>query len=175
MAGPWDVTFVPATGAKAVETTFEGLALWNESADPAIKYFSGAATYSNSFHLTAGQAVSPARLQLGEIHDISQVWVNGKGMGIIWTAPWSVDITGALKEGANELRIEVANCWANRLIGDAGLPESEWTTKTNVLRVPDRSEYKRGHQATSAQDELMPSGLAGPVSIEFGEEQSVVF
>jgi hypothetical protein len=73
----------------------------------------------------------------------------------------------------NELKIEVTNCWANRLIGDAGLPENQWTTKTNVRRVPDRSEYKQGHQAFSAKDELMPSGLVGPVHICFGQEQTL--
>jgi hypothetical protein len=171
--GAWNVTFIPETGAKSIEMVFERLTLWNENVNPAIKFFSGTATYTNSFYLTAEQAGSPARLQLGEVHDISQVWVNGRDMGIVWTAPWLVDITGALKEGTNELKVAVANCWANRLIGDAGLLEYERTAKTNVRLVSDRSEYKRGDQATSAQDELMPSGIVGPVRIEFGREQCV--
>jgi hypothetical protein len=175
VSGNWNVTFTPATGAKDTETTFEKLALWNEHPNPAIKYFSGTATYRKSFTLTMEQASSTARLQLGEVHDISRVWVNNHDMGIIWTNPWTVNLPGVLKEGANELKIEVTNCWANRLIGDSGLPESKWTTKTNVRRVPDRSEYKQGHQAFSAKDELMPSGIQGPVCIEFGEEQKVTF
>ena len=149
------------------------MTLWNENTDPLIKYFSGTASYTNSFYLSEEEAKSPARLQLGEVHDISHIWINGKDMGTVWTAPWSVDITGALKEGVNELKIEITNCWANRLIGDAGLPENEWTTKTNVRRVPDRSEYKSSHQAFSATDELMTSGLVGPVKIEFGVEQTI--
>ncbi len=173
IGGKWDVTFVPATGAKAFDATFDNLALWNEDPDDAIKYFSGTATYTNYFTLNPGQSQSPARLNLGEVHDVAGVWVNGKNMGIVWTTPWSVDLTGVLKEGKNELKIEVTNCWANRMIGDAGLPESQWTTKTNVRRVPDRSKYKRGHQAFAASDELMPSGLAGPVDIEFGEISNV--
>lgn len=174
MTGTWNVTFVPATGVKAIKTTLEKLTLWNENTDPAIKYFSGTATYTNSFKLNAEQANSPARLQLGEVHDISHVWVNGQDIGIIWTDPWSVNLTGVLNEGTNELKIEVTNCWANRLIGDAGLPENKWTTKTNVRRVPDRSEYKQGYQAFSAKDALLPSGLLGPVFIEFGKEQTIV-
>ncbi len=170
VSGEWNVTFNPATGVKDTEITFKGLTLWNEHSDPAIKYFSGTATYTKSFNLTMEQSSSTVRLQLGEVHDISRVWVNGHDLGIIWTNPWTVNLTGVLKEGANELKIEVTNCWANRLIGDSGLPESKWTTKTNVRRVPDRSEYKHGHQAFSATDELLPSGLSGPVYIEFGEE-----
>ncbi len=169
----WNVTFIPATGVKNFETTFDKLSLWNENSDPTIKYFSGTAAYSNTFVLTEEQAKKPVRLQLGEVHDIAHVWINDKDLGTVWTAPWTVDMTGALKEGENIVKIEITNCWANRMIGDAGLPESKWTTKTNVRRVPDRSEYKSGHQAFSAQDELMPSGLAGPVLIEFGQEQYI--
>jgi hypothetical protein len=167
--GTWNVTFNPATEALPFETEFSNLTLWNENTNAAIKYFSGTTAYTNAFTLTAEQAGSPALLQLGEVHDIAHVWINGNDMGIVWTAPWSVDVTGVLKEGQNQIKIEVTNCWANRLIGDAGLPESQWTTKTNVRRVPDRSKYKSGHQAFSAKDELMPSGLIGPVAIVFGK------
>ncbi|MBL7965834.1 MAG: hypothetical protein JNK09_02480 [Prolixibacteraceae bacterium] len=174
MPGSWKLVFNPATGVKGWETTFEKLILWNEHSNPQIKYFSGTATYSKSVTLTAEQAKLPARLQLGEVHDISRVWVNGKDLGTVWTYPWAVNLSG-MKEGTNELKIEVTNCWANRLIGDAGLPENQWTTKTNVRRVPDRSVYKQGHQAFSAKDELMPSGLIGPVLIEFGHEQTISY
>jgi hypothetical protein len=171
--GPWNLAFNPATGLKGWETTFGKLIFWNEHSNPQIKYFSGTATYSKSITLTAEQAKFPARLQLGEVHDISRVWLNGKDLGTVWTYPWEADLAGNLKEGTNELKIEVTNCWANRLIGDAGLPKNQWTTKTNVRRVPDRSEYKQGHQAFSAKDELMPSGLVGPVRICFGQEQTL--
>ncbi len=173
LSGQWNVTFSPATGVKSFEATFEKLKFWNENTDPEIKYFSGTAEYTKSFSLAAKQVASPVRLQLGEVHDIAQVWVNGRDMGIVWTSPWLVDIANVLREGENELKIEITNCWANRLIGDAGLPESKWTTKTNVRRVPGRSEYKEGHQAFSAIDELMPSGLIGPVRIEFGWKQKL--
>jgi len=172
----WDITFAPATEAEIFKTSMNKLILWNEHSNPDIKYFSGTASYEKKFTLTAEEANSAAsRLYLGEVHDISEVTVNGKNMGIIWTSPWIVNLSGVLKEGTNELKIEVTNCWANRLIGDAGLPEEKWTTKTNVRRVPDRSEYKRGHQAFSAQDELMPSGLVGPVFIKFGINSEISF
>jgi len=173
ITGTWNVTFVPATGAKAFETTFDKLTFWNEKTNPEIKFFSGTAVYINAFAFTAEQAKDTARLQLGEVHDIAHVWINGKDRGIVWTTPWLVDLTGTLKEGINELKLEVTNCWANRLIGDAGLPEHKRTTKTNVRLVPDRSEYKRGLQAFSAEDELLTSGLVGPVQMEFGQEQKI--
>tara|TARA_R110002050_G_scaffold187015_2_gene321406 strand:- start:50911 stop:53928 length:3018 start_codon:yes stop_codon:yes gene_type:complete len=175
LSGSWKVRFEPANGAKKAEKTFEKLILWNEHPEKEIKYFSGTATYIKSFNVTQAQADSPARLKLEKVYNISRVWLNGRDLGILWTSPWIVDLTEYLVEGKNELKIEVTNCWANRLIGDAGLPEIERTVSTNVRLVPDRSEYKRGHQATSATDPLMPSGLAGQVIIDFGQLQTISF
>lgn len=158
-----------------MELTDEQLIPWNEYNDKNIKYFAGTATYHQTFELNSEQANAKVRLHLENIHDIARVWVNGQDLGILWTRPWKVDLTGACKTGINELRIEVTNCWSNRLIGDAGLPEEERTVSTNVRLVRDRKEYSRGHQATSADDPLMPSGIAGPVYIEFGKLEKVSF
>jgi hypothetical protein len=58
-----------------------------------------------------------------------------------------------MKSGHNELEIEVANLWPNRLIGDAGKPESERFTWTI-----------QGHPY-NAKSQLLPSGLLGPVQL----------
>ena len=50
--------------------------------------------------------------------NLAEVSVNGKALGILWKAPFRVDVTGALKPGANTLEIRVTNLWVNRLIGD---------------------------------------------------------
>jgi len=57
-----------------------------------------------------------------------------------------------VKQGTNEVRIEVVNTWVNRLIGDQNLPENERATWCTV------NHYK-------ATDPLQPSGLMGPVKI----------
>src|SRR5690606_2250608 len=154
-------------------TSFTDLKLWNEHSDPNIKYFSGTAVYIKSFEISKEQVSLPARLSIGNIHNVSRVWLNGEDIGILWTKPWFVLLTGLLKEGENELKIEVTNCWANRMIGDAGLPEEQRVVRTNVRLVPDRSTYKLGYQATSATDQLLDSGLEGPVSIEFGAVHNI--
>ena len=83
-------------------------------------------------------------------------------------------LTAVLKRGENKLDIEVTNCWANRLIGDAALPADQRYTRTNVRLVPERGDFE-DYMAWAATDPLLPSGLAGPVVIEFGEEKEILF
>jgi hypothetical protein len=142
--------------------------------DQGIKYFSGTATYKTTFTLSEDQTNGPCLLDLGKVFDIARIRMNGKDLGVVWTAPWSVDITSARKVGTNELEIEVTNCWANRLIGDSGLPEVKRLTHTNVRMLPERGKY-RDYEAFSAKDSLLSSGLQGPVLIEFGKEKQIVF
>ena len=82
---------------------------------------------------------------------MARVYLNGQALGTLWTAPWQVDVTGALKPGKNRLEIEVVNLWRNRLIGDRDLPEGKRITKSNV--IPEQGE------------KLYPSGLIGPVQL----------
>ena len=110
------------------------------------------------------------------------VRANGRAVGVLWTDPWTADLTGNLQAGKNELEIEVTNLWVNRLIGDAALPEEKRFTKTIVPRglrdvtsldsrcVP-RSMGRRVGCATT--DLLETSGLLGPVRLEFGEDREV--
>ena len=35
--------------------------------------------------------------------NLARVQLNGKNLGVVWTAPWRVDITGVVKPGANDL------------------------------------------------------------------------
>ena len=90
-------------------------------------------------------------LDLGMVKNIARVSLNDKDLGIVWTAPWQVDITPALTNGRNRLKIEVINLWPNRLIGDAGLLPDQHLTHTNIPFKKDAP--------------LLPSGLLGPVTL----------
>ncbi|MCX7005998.1 MAG: glycosyl hydrolase [Kiritimatiellaeota bacterium] len=159
LTGPWKVQF------DGKQVVFDELTAWDKNADDNIKFFSGTATYRKTFELTAAQAAQRVRLQLGTVKCLAQVRLNGKDLGIVWTDPWCVELSGALKEGKNELEIEVTNTWVNRLIGDAGLPENKRVTKTNVAMEPGKRTLKM-FQSFAASDPLMTSGLLGPVRLE---------
>lgn len=175
LAGPWNVRFAPGWGAPE-SAVFDRLIPWNEHKDEGIKYFSGTATYRKSFNLDEVQAKGLVRLQLGEVKYVAEVRLNGKSLGVVWTDPWSVDLSGLVQAGKNELEIDVTNVWVNRLVGDARIPdEAKRLTKTNARREPDyqgRYARLRGYLST---DPLMPSGLLGPVRLEFGKRQEVRF
>jgi len=153
LEGAWEVSFDPKWGGPE-KVTFDKLYDWTKSQDDGIKYYSGIAAYRKSFvrpeSLVEGSEIW---LNLGKVHEIARVRLNGKDVGVVWCAPWRIDISGALKAGNNDLEIEVANLWPNRLIGDAGKPESERFTWTI-----------QGHPY-NAKSQLLPSGLLGPVQL----------
>ena len=93
---------------------------------------------------------------MNQVANSAEVFINGISCGISWAAPHRVEITKAIKSGKNELRIEVVNTWANRLIGDHRLSKEQRSTYT-----PHNFNFQ-GRQ-------LLPAGLIGPVSIETGK------
>ncbi len=149
--GPWQVAFQPGRGAPAT-ATFATLAPLNEHAEAGIKYFSGTATYTNSFTAPKGwKPGQPLWLDLGEAREVAEVTVNGKVAGHAWHAPYRVDIGAAARPGRNTVQVRVANLWVNRLIGDAqpGARKITWTPLPSY----------------TATAPLRRSGLIGPVRL----------
>ena len=148
----WDVTFQPGRGAPAT-AKFDKLTSWNESADPGIRYFSGSATYQMSFQTPAGWSAARGRLwlDLGDVKNLASVTLNGHPLGVVWHAPFRVDLTTALHPGDNKLEVQVVNAWVNRMIGD----EQPGATKYTFADV----------KPYNAKSPLLPSGLLGPVRL----------
>jgi len=148
--GPWTVTFQPNRGAPA-QVTFDKLVSWTENADPGVKYFSGMATYSKTVQAPAAWLKPGAEiwLDLGDVKDIAEASVNGGPVAAAWRKPFRVNLTGALKPGANTLEVKVANVWVNRMIGDQQ-PGAQKITSTQSYR---------------ADSPLLTSGLLGPVKL----------
>ena len=151
--GAWTVAFQPDRGAPSA-VTLDKLASWTENADPGVKYFSGAGAYSTTINAPASwfHAGAAMGIDLGDVKNIAEVSVNGIPLGEVWHAPFRVDVTRALRPGANHITVRVTNLWPNRMIGDlqAGV--------TKTYTWADVKPYK-------ADSPLLPSGLIGPVTI----------
>ncbi len=127
---------------------------WTEFDDPNLKYFSGTLEYSLQFNLRK-DLISPDRrvwLELGEVHELAEVELNGKHLGVLWKPPFRVDITEAARPGANKLTVRVTNFWPNRIIGDQFRPPERRVTRTNIRQLVRETP-------------LMSSGLLGPVRL----------
>jgi len=173
LAGPWEVRFAPEWGGPE-SIVFDTLTPWNEHPNEGIRYYSGTAAYRKTFELDEAQAGGLVRLGLGQVGHVAEVCVNGRPLGVVWTAPWTVDLTGLVKAGENELEIDVTNVWVNRLIGDSRLPVEKRLTRSNVRLFRETDKYRR-FQGFSPKDPLMPSGLLGPVRLEFGSRREARF
>ena len=150
--GNWSLAFAPDLGAPE-KVTIDRLSSWSESTDPGVKYYSGTGTYSRTLNVPAGwlQPRKRVMLDLGEVRELAEVLVNGRSLGIVWHAPYQVDVTSAVKPGANTVEVKVTNLWVNRLIGD---------------KQPDAKKYTFTTMGTYKADApLQPSGLLGPVTI----------
>ena len=188
--GAWTVDFPEGSGAPA-QIVLDTLTDWKEHTEPGVRYFSGTATYHKSFqyHKEGGRVW----LDLGEVQNMAQVSLNGRDLGILWHAPFSVEVTDALREGDNELEIRVTNLWVNRMIGDEFEPDDvvwgeparygyapgspligstmkevpEWLEK-NQPRPSQGRHAVISYKFFSQYAPLHPSGLLGPVVLTHG-------
>ncbi|MEW4428067.1 MULTISPECIES: glycosylhydrolase-like jelly roll fold domain-containing protein [Paenibacillus] len=109
--------------------------LTNMSSPDYLPHFSGTLRYETQFEWN--ESVNQAILELGEVFETAEVWLNGKHIGVRICPPYRFEIHGELKKGGNKLIIEV----------------------TNTL-VKDQRDFL----SSFAQQE--PSGLIGPIQLK---------
>ena len=176
LTGAWEVLFPPNLGAPE-KAEFDELISWANSDDEGIQHFSGTVTYKKEFELPDDYLKSDKRLELdlGSVAVIAEVFINGKNAGLLWKAPFKVNINDFVKKGKNTLEVKITNLWSNKLIGDEKLPLDierkgyktkalpDWlsngTDRTSGrITFPSWNHYKKN-------DTLLTSGLLGPAKI----------
>jgi len=145
--------------------------------DEETRTFSGVATYEKDVDvpkdfLQTGLAI---RLDLGEaqpipssgpearlqawleapVREAAIVYVNDRRAGSVWCPPYSVDLSGRLRPGANTVRIEVANLAINHMAGRS-LPDYRLLN----LRYGTRFEPQDMDKV-----QPVPAGLLGPIRL----------
>ena len=98
-------------------------------------------------------------LDLGDVRETAKINVNGVNVGTLFAVPYKIDITEYIKEGENELAIEVCNLPANR-IAKLDRDGVKWR-KFKEINVVDLN-YKN-----TLYDQWlpMPSGLCSDVKL----------
>lgn len=192
--GPWKVSFPLESGAPN-HIEMSSLTSLTENSIPQIKYFSGTAIYEIKMNVPSkmmakGQTL---KLDLGDVQVISEVFLNGKSVGVLWKPPYTVDVSGIIQAGNNTFSIKVANQWVNRIIGDRGFPDDcDWTSNTGstakglgLAKIPDwvvnnaprpfpqRKAFVCWQWPHLADKEVLPSGLIGPVRLFVEVEKEV--
>lgn len=116
--GPWKIRFLQGHPVLPRSYQTGELQSWTLSKDSMARYFSGTAEYETTFGLD--RPAGPAdvfQLDLGEVHEVADVSVNGHDLGVFWSYPYLVNIPkGLLKREGNVVRIKVTNLDANRII-----------------------------------------------------------
>lgn len=181
LRGPWQVRFDPQWGGPAKPVTFDKLQDWSQHTDPAIRYYSGAATYRTTFQSKIENPKSQISLDLGGVAVMAELKLNGRDLGILWKPPFRVDVTDALQPGENSLEVKVVNLWINRMIGDEQLPEDSERNPNGTLRawpkwVLEGKPSPTGRYTFTSwrlwkkDSPLAEAGLLGPVTLQFAAQ-----
>ncbi len=152
LSSGWDVSFDPVMGGPK-SYQMGSLISWPESPNDGVRYYSGSATYSKTFEIEEDILTDGSRVLVDfeNIQEIARVLANNKECGIVWTPPYTLDITDEIQPGENTIRIQVINTWNNRIVGD--LVRNTNYTSTNAVNKFNKDS------------ELLPSGLIGDINL----------
>lgn len=141
LSGNWTVQFDPVYGGPASPVLFTSLTDWTTHSDPRIVTYSGTAVYRQTITINS---LNPGRhvIDLGNVHDLATVTLNGQVLGTVWTPPFQIDTRDALHSGENSVEIAVANTWNNHSLADKSVDKKN-----------------------KAKAKLLPAGLIGPVVV----------
>jgi len=141
----WDVTFAHAVDHGEFTRRLTTLTDLTQVPDERLHTFAGTATYRTQFEVSNTEH---AILDLGEVHDISEVTLNGTPLGTRWWGRHRYDAGQALRPGRNTLEVEVSTTLFNYCYS---LKENATATRWTKGRKP------------------VPTGLVGPVRLYEGE------
>ena len=91
------------------------------------------------------------------VREAAILYINGQRAGSVWCPPYSIDVTGKLKPGENQIRIEAANLAINYM---AGIKFPNYNYEGLVRKYGNRFQPQDLNLIRP-----LPSGLLGPVTL----------
>jgi hypothetical protein len=123
--GPWEAFFEHVNG-QAFKRTFTELKEFGTSQDTQLNTFAGMVTYKIIISLDH----SPKWLQLGKVHKgVTEVFLNGKKLGVKWYGKPEFNIEGSVKKGENLLEIKYTTVLSNYVMSLQNNPVAKRWTK----------------------------------------------
>ena len=121
MTLPMDGWRLQATGhvqRKPYSQDFASISLKDWQQVPELARFAGTGTYRRTINVDAGWLTkgTSVMLDLGEVHDVATVTVNGQSLPTLFSAPFRVDVTKLVRAGKNDISVAVANVPQNAMI-----------------------------------------------------------
>jgi hypothetical protein len=137
----------PGSHPETIDLELPNLEDWSTS--DSLKHFAGRGQYTTTFTVPASLLATHRRilLNLGDVKDVAEISINGKPGPVLLLRPYSADVTPLLRVGENTLQVTVVNTLFNAL----------------SAQEPTLNYH---HETTNTTNNLMPSGLIGPVRLE---------
>jgi hypothetical protein len=136
----------PDGATTPLELNLDGLADWRDL--DALRHEAGRALYNSTFVVTEAHLQEPLRLMLdlGRVHEVAEVTINGRAVDTLLMPPHRTDITDFVEPGPNVAEIAITPVLHNRLVGYGESGDPRW----------------RHFQGRTG---LAPTGLIGPVRL----------
>lgn len=159
ISGAWTLTPVCGGPELPPARRMDRLTTWSRNPDDGENPFCGTMRYRTEFALDA--VPSSAVLDLGDVRESAVVRVNGREAGFAFMRPYRVAIPrGLLREGVNELEVDVTSLGANRI---------RWNDLTGVnwkyFKDANLVAYGYTGPLDASKWPLRDCGLLGPVRL----------
>ncbi|MEX2680621.1 MAG: glycosyl hydrolase [Candidatus Sigynarchaeota archaeon] len=134
---------------KVITVKLDATRLGDWRSNKQLRHVSGPGIYTTTFQPVTAHLAKDIKLflDLGLVHDVAEVKVNGKYAATLLVPPYRVNVTGLIQEGENLIEVVVHCTLRNALVGYA---------KKGKEGKPYRHHKGRP---------LMPAGLIGPAAI----------
>ena len=154
--GEWNIEFIQGGPVLPANVKINNLESWTNFGDKETKRFFGTARYKIKFRNPDPDCKNWI-LDLGKVCESARVKINNHDLGALWSIPFKMSVGNILREGENELEIEVTNLSANR-IKDLDEHGVNWKKFYDINFV--NLQYKKFDASTW---NFVDSGLLGPV------------
>lgn len=159
----WDINFLSGGPVLPKGLTAVSLGSWTETPGEEVKNFSGTASFTTTFDKPSANAAAWL-LNLGEVHETAEVFVNDKKVATLIGPTFQVVIPASGLKAKNTLKVVVANLMANRIsyMDKNNLP---WKIFYNTNMPARKPENVKNGLFNASSWRPLPSGLLGPVTL----------